>query len=196
MIANVIHKEADVTIEILDHLDVLTQPVLDLAKLSLDGVRFGSDVEQFPRHKIIELTFAKIVHSSRCPTGIVTEYRDANDRVLSLDEVIDSVFRDDGIAHFSSKLSFKIAAGKIVGFAIYGKHLDYFSDIRTHDQCLERFGKPNRIEKEEAYGDLIGFDNYYYTSRKLVSWDSWNDRVSLINLGSFDGNDGLIEQAG
>ncbi|MEZ6138900.1 MAG: hypothetical protein R3C53_28780 [Pirellulaceae bacterium] len=183
-------------IEILDNLDVLTQPVLDLSKLSLDGVHFGSGVAHFPRQKITELTFAKIVQSSRSGTNIEPEYRDADDCLLALDEVIDSVFRDDGIAHFSSKLSFKIAAGKIVGFAIYGDQLRYFSDIKSLDECLQRFGKPDRVQKKEAYGDVMGFDIYYFASRKLVSWDSWDDRVSLINLGSYNGNDGQPDKAG
>jgi hypothetical protein len=193
---DVIQQRPEVAIEILDHLDVLTEPVLDLITLSLDGVEFGSSVDSFPRQKITGLTFAKIVHSSRSGTNIEPEYRDADDRLLALDEVIDSIFRDDGIAHFSSKISFKIAAGKIVGFAIYGKQLGHFSDLNSHDECLRRFGRPDRVQKNEAYGDLMGFDNYYFASRKLVSWDSWDNRVSLINLGSYDGNDGQSERAG
>lgn len=183
-------------IEILDQLDVLAEPVLELSTLSLDGVQFGSSVNSFPRKKITELTFAKIVHSSRSGTDIEPEYRDADGRLLALDEVIDSVFRDDGIAHFSSKISFKIAAEQIVGFAIYGKQLGHFSDIKSHDECLQRFGRPDRLQKKESHGDLMGFDYYYFASRKLVSWDSWGRRVTLINLGSFDGNDGSSERAG
>lgn len=193
---DVIQQRIEVAIEILDQLDVLTQPELDLTTLSLNGVQFGSSVDHFPRQKITELTFAKIVHSSRIGTDIEPEYRDADDRPLTLDEVIDSVFRDDGIAHFRSKLSFKIAAGKIVGFAIYGQQLDHFSDIQSHEQCLHRFGKPDRVQKKETYGDLMGFDNYYFASRKLVSWNSWDECVSLINLGSYDGNDGQPDEAG
>ena len=192
----VIQQRPEVAIEILDQLDVLTQPVLDLTTLSLDGVQFGSSVDHFPRQKITELTFAKIVHSSRSGTNIEPEYRDADDRLLALDEVIDSVFRDDGIAHFRSKLSFKIAAGMIVGFAIYGKQLGHFSDINSHDECLQRFGQPDRIRKNESHGDLMGFANYYFASRKLVRWDSWQNRVSLINLGAYDGNAPQPDEAG
>jgi len=184
-----------VGIEILEQLEVLTDPALDLATLSLDGVRFGSSVADFPRDRIAVLTFARIVHSYSSGTGVEPEYRDVDGHLLTRDEVIDSVFADDGMAHFKSKISFKVASGKIVGFAISGEQLQYFSEIQNYDQCLRKFGKPNRAERRESCGELMGYDNYYYESRKMVSWDSWDNRISMINLGSYDGNDGHPEIA-
>lgn len=67
--------------------------------------------------------------------------------------------------------------------------LDHFKFIRSYKQCLQHFGQPDRVRTDEAYGDLMGYDNYYYGSRKLVKWDSYRNRVSLINLGTYPGND-------
>lgn len=175
-------------IEILADLDILTSPIIDLATLSLDGVPFGSHVTMFPRHKIVEVTFAKIVSESRSGTSIAPEYRDVTGQLLTRDAVISSVFQDDGMVHFAAKLSYKIVGGYIVGFALYGEHLNHFTTIQTPDQCMYRFGIPDRIRTDEAYGDLMGYDYYYYGSRKMVSWNSWRNQINLINLGDYEGN--------
>ncbi|MFB7784035.1 hypothetical protein ACFC1D_15175 [Streptomyces vinaceus] len=52
------------------------------------------------------------------------------------------------------------------------------------------FGTPDRALEDEAYGDLMGYDNYYRGAQKHVRWDAWDDRISLINLGAFEGNAG------
>ncbi|MFG2819208.1 hypothetical protein ACGFX4_07235 [Kitasatospora sp. NPDC048365] len=46
----------------------------------------------------------------------------------------------------------------------------------------------NREHENTAYGDLMGYDAYYWGARKHVSWSAWSNEVSLINLGDFEGN--------
>jgi hypothetical protein len=177
-------------IEILSDLDILTRPVLDLSVLQLDGVPFGSDTRSFPRGKITDVTFSPIVHRYRAGTGVETEYFDAFGRALSLDEVIDSVINSNGMLHFKDKISFKIVDGRVRGFAIFGDQLRHFDYIKSYDDCLAAFGPPSRTQMNEAYGDLMGYDIYYFGSKKHVGWDSFDNRVSLINLGDYEGNTG------
>lgn len=174
-------------IEILDNLDVLTKPSIDLTLLSLDGVQFGSHVSVFPRHKIITLTLAKIV-----ALNAGGQDYDSTGRLLTRNEVIDSVFCDGGIAHLESELSYKIANGHVVGFAIYGDQLKHFNYIKTYEQCVQCFGKPDLVRKDEAYGDLMGYYNYYYKSQKCVHWDSLINRIYMINIGNYKGNNAVV----
>lgn len=175
-------------VEILSDLDVLKARSLDLETLQMDGVPFGSSTERFPRHKVVEVSLSPIVHRSRGGTGIKTEYFDRDGRCIPLDHVIDSIIGADGMVHFKNKVGYKITAGKVVGFAIYGDHLRRFDDLKTYDDFLRVFGQPDRATTDTAYGDLMGYSNYYYDSRKHVEWDSFDNRVSLINLGAYDGN--------
>lgn len=175
-------------VEILSDVDVLKSRSLDLETLQMDGVPFGSNTEFFPRHKIVEVTFSPIVHRSRSGTGIESEYFNRDGSCIPLDQVIDSVIGANGIVHFKDKVSYKIASGKLVGFAIYGDHLRRFDHLKTYDDLLRAFGQPDCATTNTAYGDLMGYSNYYYDSRKHVEWDSFDNRISLINLGDYDGN--------
>ncbi|WP_030435220.1 hypothetical protein [Actinoplanes subtropicus] len=91
-------------IEILDDRGVLvrpdsTRPDLDLATLSLAGVPFGADAaDSVPRHQITEAS-SSIVRRSTSRTDQVPEYFAADDRRLTLDEVIDSALGDGGMVH-------------------------------------------------------------------------------------------------
>lgn len=117
--------------EILANIDLLRESNLELGALQLDGIAFGASTVHFPRHKITEITFSPVVASSRSRTKIDPEYFDSTGRRLSLDEVIDSVIDSSGVVHFASKVSFKIRAGLIVGFALYGAHLRHFDYLKT-----------------------------------------------------------------
>ncbi len=173
---------------ILENWEILTTPVLELQSLMLAGVRFGASTVDFPRTEITEVTLCPIVFSSRSGTDIESEYFDSQGCKLPLEEVIDSVLADGGIVHFKDKLSFKIVGGRIAGFAIYGPRLNHFSSVNSYEECVRRFGHPDHEVVNEEYGDLMGYDLYYYGARKHVSWDSFDQRVSLINLGDYDGN--------
>jgi hypothetical protein len=179
-------------IEILDHLDVLAQPDLDLRTLSLTGAPYGSTVaDAIARHRITEVSFSPIVHRSVSGTGIDSEYYGENGRRLLLDEVIDSVIDTDGMVHFADKVSYKILGGAVVGFALYGAnrgHLAHFGFLRSYEEFLAAFGTPDRVEVSQAFGDLLGYHNYYWGSRKQVYWDSGDERLSSVNLGDYEGN--------
>jgi hypothetical protein len=181
--------EMNVQKEILENLEILTSPVLELKSLTLAGVGFDASTADFPRTKITEVTLSPIVFSSRSGTDIEPEYFDSQGHKLSLEEVVDSVLDDGGIVHFKDALSFKIVGGTIAGFAIYGAQLNHFSTVNSYEECVRRFGRPDHEVVNEAYGDLMGYDLYYYGARKQVSWDSFRQRVSLINLGDYEGND-------
>ena len=176
--------------EILTDLDLLTEGTLDLPSLQLDGVAFGADTAQFPRHKITEITHSPIVARSRSGIDIEPEYFDRAGRRLSLDEVIDSVINSSGMVHFATYISFKIREGRIVGFALYGAQLRHFDNLTTYADFCRSFGAADRVVPDEAYGDLMGYHHYYFGSRKCVAWSEFDRRVSLVNLGEYKGNDG------
>ena len=174
--------------EILLDLELLKSPILHLPDLQLDGVPFGVTTDSFPRHKITEVSFSPIVARSCSGTDIKLEYYDSAGQQLSFDAVIDSVIATNGIVHFPSKISFKIAAGRVVGFALYGDHLRRFEYLRTYEDFCAAFGSADRVVVNEAYGDLMGYDHFFFQSRKHVAWDAFAERVNLINLGEYDGN--------
>ncbi len=176
-------------LEILDDIPCLQRQELDLTDLSLAGVPFGAESSAIPRHRIREVTFSPLVANGRSATGIDPEYYDADGRRLPMNEVIDSVVQHSGTVHFKEKISFKIVASVVAGFALYGEHLRVFDDLTTYEAFRHAFGTPDRLVENEAYGDLMGYTHYYYRSRKCVVWGAFSSRVSLVNLGAYPGND-------
>lgn len=185
-------------IEVLDHLDVLAQPNLDLGTLSLADVPYGSTAaDAIARHRITEVSFSPIVHRSVSGTNIDSEYYGADGRRLPLDEVIDSVINTDGMVHFVDKISYKIARGAVVGFALYGAdrgYLTHFGFLRSYEEFLAAFATPDQVEESRTFGDLLGYNNYYRRSRKLVYWDCWdesgNGQLSSVSLGDYERSTG------
>lgn len=176
-------------IEILDNLDILSRPHLDLATVGLAGIALGAPAVSVPRRDILQAR-SSLVARSRSGADIDGEYYDADGRKLTLDEVVDHAARSDGFLYCADKLTYKVRAGRVVGFAIYGPQLSHFAHLTSYEELLDAFGSPDRVREDEAYGDLMGYDNYYWGAQKHVRWDAWDHRVSLINLGSFEGNTG------
>ncbi|MEV4479697.1 hypothetical protein [Micromonospora coxensis] len=181
-------------VEILDSLDVLAQPVLDLRALTLAGVRYGSNAaDSIDRERIKQVTLSPIVHRQKSGAGTEPEYYGEDGQRLTLDEVVDSVVGTEGMLHVAGNISYKIAAGTVVGFALYGAErgpLAYFSSLRSYVEFLTAFGTPDSVERNEVYGDLLGYRNYYRGSKKQAYWDSWDERLSSVNLGDYDGKHG------
>jgi hypothetical protein len=182
-------------IEILDRLDILAQPDLDLRTLSLAGVPYGAKAaDAIARHRITGVSFSPIVHRSVAGDNIDSEYYGSDGRRLAFDEVIDSVIGADGAVHFTDKIGYKISAGAVVGFALYGSDrgtLAHFGYLRSYVDFLAAFGTPDRVEESRAFGDLLGFYNYYWSSRKVVYWQSWDEdgrgHLTSIALGDYEG---------
>ncbi|RAO22787.1 hypothetical protein MED15_01637 [Micromonospora noduli] len=190
----VCHDYFGPVIEILDNLDVLAQPFLDLRTLTLAGVHYGSNAaDSIDRERIEQVTLSPIVHTQKSGDGITPEYYDAGGQRITLDEVVGSVIDAGGMLHIAGNISYKIAGGTVVGFALYGAErgpLAYFSSLRSHEEFLTEFGTPDSVERNEAYGELLGLHNYYWGSKKQAYWDSWDERLSSVNLGDYDGNHG------
>jgi hypothetical protein len=176
-------------IEILENLEILRQPVLDLSELQLDGVSYGMSTATFPRHKIRDVMFSPIVWNSRGGTDKKPEYFDATGRQLSLNELIDSVIDSNGIFHCENSIAFKIASGRIVGFGVYGVHLRHFDYLDTYEKFASAFPGADSIIRDEDDGLLWRCDHYYYGSRKHVTWNAtFRVGIAHINLGEFPGN--------
>jgi hypothetical protein len=176
--------------EILADLEALRSPDLRLADLQMDGISFGATTDCFPRQKISEVTFSAIVARQRGGPGKEAEYFDSAGRKLEFEEVVESVIIASGIVHFPSRISYKIADARVVGFALYGDHLRHFRYVTSYDEFCAAFGPPDRVIPYEADGDLFGYDHYYFRAQKHVAWDEFGLRVSLINLGAYPGNNG------
>ncbi|MEV8326650.1 hypothetical protein [Kitasatospora sp. NPDC056731] len=176
-------------IEILDNLHMLSRPHLDLTTVEMDGIALGAAATSVPRRSIIQAQ-SSVVAQYRGGSDIDSEYYDADGRRLTLDEVVNHAARSDGFLYCADKLTYKVRAGAIVGFTIYGPHLSHFAHLTSYEELLAAFGNPDQAHEDEAYGDLMGYDNYYWGAQKHVRWDAWDQRVSLINLGAFEGNTG------
>ncbi|MGA5199060.1 hypothetical protein [Streptomyces exfoliatus] len=176
-------------IEILENLDLLSRPNLDLASVEVNGIALGAPAAAVPRQRIVG-GLSSIIARYRGGTNIESEYCDADGRSLTLDEVIDNVVRSDGFLYGADEINYKVCAGAVVGFAIRGPHLSHFAHLTSYEEFLSVFGQPDRIHENEEYGDLLSYETYYWGARKHVTWDAWEDRVSLINLGDLEGNSG------
>ncbi|MFJ9417827.1 hypothetical protein ACIRPT_27255 [Streptomyces sp. NPDC101227] len=176
-------------IEILDNLDVLSRAHLDLTTVEMGGIALGEPATSI-RRQCITGAQSSVVARYRGGTNIDSEYYDADGRRLTLDEVVDHAARSDGFLYCADKLTYKVRAGTVVGFTTYGPHLSHFAHLTSYEEFLVAFGRPDRAHEDEAYGDLMGYDNYYWGAQKCVRWDAWDHRVSLINLGDFEGNAG------
>ncbi|KFU76418.1 hypothetical protein SAMN04489729_8335 [Amycolatopsis lurida] len=177
-------------IEILDDLDVLTRPDVDPRELSLAGACYGSKAaDTVARDSVIEVTLSPIVHRSIGGSGRATEYYGADGELLSREEVVENAVETEGIVHFSGKFSYRIVGGTVSGFAFYGGErglLAHFGHLRSRDEFLDLFGTPDLVEESVDCGELMGYRHRYRTAGKQVFWDSWDDRVSWLNIGDFD----------
>ncbi|MCC8482477.1 MULTISPECIES: hypothetical protein [Streptomyces] len=176
-------------IEILENLDLLSRPNLDLAGVEVNGIALGAPAATVPRGRIAS-GMSPVIARYRGGTDIEGEYYAADGRSLTLDEIIDDVVRSDGFLYGVDKINYKVRAGAVVGFAISGPHLSHFAHLTSYEEFLAAFGRPDRVHENEAYGDLMSYEAYYWGSRKHVTWDAWEDRVSFVNLGDFEGNSG------
>lgn len=176
-------------IEILKDPGVLALPQLDPATLRMDGVALGSPAAGVPRHRITE-AHSSVVARYRGGDDIDSEYHDADGRRLTLDEVIDHTVGSDGFLYCAEELTYKVRAGLVVGFAVYGAPLARFSHLTSYEELLAAFGTPDRVREEGSYGDFEGYGLYYWGARKHVKWDASHRRVTLINVGDFEGNAG------
>ncbi|MFD7549985.1 hypothetical protein ACFV0R_02860 [Streptomyces sp. NPDC059578] len=176
-------------IEILENLDLLSRPNLDLASVEVNGIALGAPAVTVPRQRIVG-GLSSAIARYRGGTDIASEYYAADGRSLTLDEVVEDVVRSNGFLYGADKINYKVCAGAVVGFAISGPYLSHFAYLTSYEEFLSVFGQPDRIHENEAYGDLLSYETYYWGARKHVRWDAWEDRVSFINLGDFEGNSG------
>lgn len=176
-------------IEILDDMGSLTRPDLDLKAAEMGGVALGAPVAAIPRHSILYVELPSVARY-RNGIGLDGEYVDADGRRLPLRAVLDGAAQADGFVYCADQFSYKVQAGHVVGFAIFGPHLSHFAHLTTYEQMLAAFGKPDRMREAGAYGDLVTYSNYYWRTQKLVRWNALERRIDLINLGAFEGNSG------
>ncbi len=181
--------------ELLTNMDLLREPVLDLETLQLDGIRFGSTTAQFPRHKITEVSFSPIVAKSVSRRD-GTQYFDQSGQQLSLESVIDSVIDTAGVVHFTSRISFRIRAARVVCFSIYGAQLRYFDFLRTYRDFCDAFGVPDRVAEIVGYDGLMAYRHTYFGARKIVVWDEYDLQVSCVALGEGYGTASTTETSG
>jgi len=180
-VQSVIRKMA--MIEILDNFWILKKGALDLSELSLSGVKFGSDISDFPMNKVSEITLAPIVKGSSWSVSEGSRYYDEDDNELSKEAVIDNVVEEGGVLHFEEKISFFIRNGKVCEFSIYGAHKNHFDYIKSFEHFENEFGVPDSKTTSVAYGDIMDHKCFYKASRKLVVWNVGRKDISAILLG-------------
>lgn len=140
----------------------------------------------FPKYRVTEIALAPVVKSLSSSSTAGTTYRGEDGGELTLAEVIENALAYGGILHFGTKVSFSINGGRVVGFALYGPQLHAFRYIQSREQLVREFGQPDHVERNEAYGDLMGYSNTWSTPPRMVHWDDWGKRISLINLGPWE----------
>ncbi|MFF7995351.1 hypothetical protein ACFZDG_36990 [Kitasatospora xanthocidica] len=174
-------------IELLDNLDLLTRRHLDLTTLTMGGVAFGAPAADVPRGLIIDAT-APVVARRSSGDGAEPRFEDHGGRPLTLAEVVDDAVRSKGFLYTADELTYRIRAGRVVGFAIYGPRLAHFAGLSSYQEFRSAFGTPDRVETDEApgSGEHTAYWHHYSDPRKCARWDAGSHRVSLVNLGGFD----------
>lgn len=175
--------------EILDNPDLLSRAYLDLATLEMGGVALGAPVSDVPRGRVLHADLPAVARY-RDGTGPDAEYDAAADRRLTLGEVLDRAAASDGFLYCADGLTYKVRAGTVAGFALHGPQLAHFAHLTSYEEFLAAFGTPDRVREDDAYGDQLTRTAYYWRARKCVVWDAGEHRISLINLGDFEGNSG------
>ena len=175
--------------EILDDLDILANADLDVTKLALAGVQYGSDAKQsIEIARIVDVTLSPIVSATKTGSGGRREYFGASGAGLSLDEVARSAASGDGILHIANGISYKVYSGRVVGFSLNGPPegpLSHFSDLRSRESFLSTFGAPDLTEENNAFGELLGYWDLYRRSRRKTYWSCDPGRLSLVSLGEY-----------
>ncbi|MFC6981939.1 hypothetical protein [Streptomyces cirratus] len=132
--------------EILENLDVLSLPRLDLTTIRMGGIALGAPADSIPRHRIVQAQSSAVARS-RGGDGTDSEYHDAG-QPLTPDEVIDRTVRSDGFLYCADEVTYKVSAGLVVGFAIYGRHLSHFAHLSSYEELLAAFGTPDLVCEE------------------------------------------------
>jgi hypothetical protein len=175
-------------IEILERLDVLAKPVLDVRTLRLGGVPYGSTAtDTIPRYRIKRVTHSPVAYQLTGGAGKDTEYFGHDGQRLTFDTVVDSALEGDGVVHFADRTSCQVTDGKVVGFALYGgnrSHLSHFDYLRSYDEFLAAFGTPDQVKEHRAFGDVLGYQHYFRGTRKRAYWDGFEGRLSSVSLGA------------
>ncbi|MFF4368324.1 hypothetical protein [Streptomyces sp. NPDC001594] len=127
--------------EILENLDVLSQPHLDLTAIRMGGIALGAPADSIPRQRILEAQ-SSVVARYRGGDDIDSEYHDSDGRRLTLDQVIDHTVRSDGFLYCAEELTYKVSGGLVVGFAIYGPHLSHFAHLTSYESCWMCSARP------------------------------------------------------
>jgi len=175
--------------DLLTSADLVCSPLLAPERLCLAGVRLGVASHHIPRESIINVTFSPIVHNYRSSPETGSQFFDNAGKQLTLSEVIDSVLHADGIVHIPDGASFKIAKGEVVGLSLYGRTLGRrFGHLKSYDDFRAAFGSPDRVVEDEAYGDLLAYDHYYFAIRKHARWSPMSTTLDLVNWGAYEGN--------
>jgi hypothetical protein len=169
--------------DLFENSQLLRSSELRLEELSLCGVPYGCLARDFPVKKVSEVTLAPIVASSSWSTELGARYLDAGGRTLPLSEVIANAIEFSGVLHFPEGVSFGFETGRVQSFALYGASLNLFRHITSYTQFVKEFGTPDVAAPKEAFGDLMGYENYYKKCRKFVEWDEMGKKLSVINFG-------------
>ncbi|XCM33159.1 hypothetical protein ABXI76_31030 [Streptomyces parvus] len=150
-------------VEILENLDLLSRPNLDLAAVEVNGIALGAPAATVPRERIAS-GLSPVIARYRGGTDIEGEYFAADGRSLTLEEIIDDVVRSDGFLYGVDKINYKVRAGAVVGFAISGPHLSHFAHLTSYEEFLAAFGLARSRARErgvrrphELRGLLLGF---------------------------------------
>jgi hypothetical protein len=171
-------------LDLLENPECLRSPDLRLEEVALRGVPYGCSASEFPVALVSQVTLAPIVKSSSWSHEQGASYRDAAGQVLSLSDVISNALQFGGVLHFPEDLSFKFDNGRVAGFALYGKSLNFFQYLESYAQFVKEFGVADIVQAKEAYGDLMGYEHYYEKCQKFVEWDEMSKRgLILINFG-------------
>lgn len=173
-------------IELLNDLELLRQPRLQLATLALCGVGFGSQAAAFPHERVVEVTLSPIVRSLQFDKDNDKPklYLDGQGDPIPLRRVVESVLEQgDGVLHFADDVSFGIERGAVARFSLYGRALSHWHGVSQLRELLLAFGQPDKLVRTEANGDTMFFDAYYESSRKWLRWDDRWQRLVFIALG-------------
>jgi hypothetical protein len=172
-------------IEILDHLDILTDPALDLATVTLAGIPLGAPAEAIDRGAVRDVSMTNLTRSYR--GGPEPEHYDWDGNRIPMDVLINDVIENHGVLHLPGQLAFKVIAGRVVALAVHGgqpgDHLAHFKPtVRTYDEFVAVFGTPDQAEESWSVGELMGVW-HRWGKWKSIYWDSWDNELSTVSLG-------------
>ncbi|MFD2121767.1 hypothetical protein ACFSNO_22815 [Streptomyces cirratus] len=168
----------------------MSLPRLDLTTIRMGGIALEAPADSIPRHRIVQAQSSAVARS-RGGDGTDSEYHDAGQPLTPPTRSSTAPSgRTDSCTAPTRSPTRSVPGWSSASRSTGGISPTSPTSPRTRSCWLRSARRTWCCEEGGAYGDFTGHGLYYWDARKHVKWDASGNRVTLINVGDFEGNAG------